>query len=280
MEKKISIVIAFCVFSFVASAQKSDSTKHHFKIYKYGSLYGSWGYNDEWYTHSNIHVDQPSMQNNFTFQDLSAHDRIGWDHLFQAQITIPQYNYRIGYFIDKDQNWAVELNFDHTKYVVSQGYLAIVNGKFKGRSIDSAVFINDNSLYYQLNNGANWFLFNLVRKLSIVKTKNENFVMFALFKGGVGPNVPHVDDDIFGGQNKPHFQVGGMNTGFEALVRFTFFKHVFLEYSNKLDYAYYWGLKIYNGTASQGFGSYEMIANIGLTCHLHKPPAVAQPESK
>ncbi len=217
------------------------------------------------------------MQNDYTFEDLTAHDRIGWDHIFQAQITIPQYNYRLGYFFDEKQNWAIELNFDHTKYVVNQGYLAIVNGKFRGRNVDTAVYIDNSSLYYQLNNGANWFLFNLVRKISIVKSKKENVVIFGLVKAGIGPNVPHVDDDIFGGQNKPHFQVGGINMGVEALVRFTFFQHIFLEYSNKLDYANYWGLKIYNGTASQGFGAYEMIANIGLTCHFHKKPVTPVP---
>jgi hypothetical protein len=35
--------------------------------------------------------------------------------------------------------------------------------------------------------------------------------------------------------------------------------------TNKVDYARYSGLKIYKGTASQAFGTYELILNLGFT---------------
>jgi len=260
------VILAFTTASV---AQNTDSITHH-KFVRNGRFYGSWGYNSEWYTHSNINVNQPGMQNNYTFENLSAHDRVGWNNLFHVQPTIPQYNYRIGYFFDEKQLWGIEINFDHTKYVVTQGSLSIVDGTYKGHKVDTAVMINSNSLFWQLNNGANWFLVNLVRKFPIIKTADNKIVIFALLKGGFGPNVPHVDDDIFGEQNHPHFQVGGVNTGIEALVRITFFQYAFLEYSNKVDYADYWGLRVYGGTAAQSFGAYEMIANIGFTFHTKK----------
>ena len=116
---KKTFLTLFIVFACIGlSLAQKDTVKHH-KIVKNGVLYASWGYNTEWYTHSNIHIVQNSLQNNFTFENIEAHDHIGWDHLFHVQFTIPQYNYRIGYFFDKKQLWAFELNFDHTKYVVS-----------------------------------------------------------------------------------------------------------------------------------------------------------------
>ncbi|HTB07697.1 MAG TPA: hypothetical protein VK806_12165, partial [Bacteroidia bacterium] len=194
---------------------------------------------------------------------------IGWDNLFHVQFTIPQYNYRLGYFFNEKQDWGIELNFDHTKYVVAQGYLGIVQGRIGNRGVDSAVVINNNSLRYQLNNGANWFLINLVKKFNIISTKDHKFTITSLVKAGVGPVVPHVDNTIFGQSNDPHFQLGGWDTGLEGTIRFTFFQYAYLEYCNKVDFADYWGLGIYQGTAAQYFGAYEMILNFGITFHLH-----------
>jgi hypothetical protein len=53
--------------------------------------------------------------------------------------------------------------------------------------------------------------------------------------------------------------------GAEAGLRVTFFKHAYLEFTNKVDYARYSGLKVYEGTAKQAFGTYELILSLGYT---------------
>ena len=58
--------------------------------------------------------------------------------------------------------------------------------------------------------------------------------------------------------------------GLEGALRTTFFKHVFLEFANKVDYASYSGLKIYKGTAKQAFGTYELILSLGYTFQAGK----------
>ena len=271
MKKYLGTLTLLCLFSFASIAQQKDSTKHHgfFKFIKNGSYYGSWGYNEESYTHSNLYVVQPSIGNNLEYQNITAHDRIGWDNLFNNQPTIPQYNYRLGYFFNEKQDWAIELNFDHTKYVATQGYYVRVTGQLGGKSINKNVMISDSTLRYQLNNGANFFLFNLVKRLRIVSTKNKIFMMDGLLKAGVGPVIPHVDNQIFGNNNKHQFQFGGGNTGIEAAVKVTIFKHFYAEYCNKLDYAWYYRLEVYDGRAHQSFGTYENILNIGYTTHLN-----------
>jgi len=57
--------------------------------------------------------------------------------------------------------------------------------------------------------------------------------------------------------------LGGWNVGAEATLKATLFKYAFIEYSNKLDYARYSNLKIYEGTAKHAFGTYEMILSVG-----------------
>ena len=62
-------------------------------------LYFSWGYNKEWYTHSNVSVNQPSLGNAFTFVNVVGVDHPGWDEqFFTKAISIPQYNYRLGLY--------------------------------------------------------------------------------------------------------------------------------------------------------------------------------------
>jgi len=239
-----------------ANAQQSVGNK--------GSFYFSWGYNEEWYTHSNIHISQPSLGNHYTFKNTLGVDKPGWNgHFFRKALTIPQYNYRIGYFF-KD-NWAVELNFDHAKYVVASQQLLHVKGTMNHQAVDKYVDNSPDILKYQLNNGANFFLFNIVHRLQIPHLDFKNFNAALLLKGGVGFMVPHVENTIYGASNKKGFQFGGLDLGAEGALRLTFFRHVYLEYCNKLVYANYWGLKIYKGKARQSFGTYEMIANLGAT---------------
>lgn len=233
---------------------------------KAGEFYFSWGYNSEWYTRSNVKISQPSLNNNYTFQNITGHDHHGWDEgLFGKPLTIPQYNYRIGYFFNDKNDLGVEINFDHTKFIITNGQQAHIKGTLNGKAIDSTVNFSAPTFYYYLNNGANFLLFNIVKRWHWTSNKDETIKLDAIGKAGIGPVIPHVDNSFFGKGNDPHFQIGGWNTGVEGLLRSTFYKHVYLELCAKLDYARYSNLKIYEGTAKQAFGTAEVILNLGYT---------------
>ncbi len=96
-----------------------------------GELYISWGYNTEWYTHSNVKIDQPALGNDFTFEDISGHDHKGWDDgVFNKAISIPQYNYRVGYIFNEEKGLGVEINFDHPKFIFSDGQMVHIKGTY------------------------------------------------------------------------------------------------------------------------------------------------------
>ena len=82
----------------------SSTTKQGKKVRKH-ELYFSWGYNKEWYTNSNVSVSQPALGNSFTFTNVKGVDHPGWENeqFFTKALSIPQYNYRLGYFIDRDK---------------------------------------------------------------------------------------------------------------------------------------------------------------------------------
>jgi hypothetical protein len=262
----ILVLSVFTVFPKLTNAQQKPAKKE-----RKGEFYFSWGYNKEWYTRSSLKISQPELGNKFSFVNFQGHDHPGWDEgLFSKALSIPQYNYRLGYFFNKKKGWGFEINFDHTKFLFPDDKMVHVKGIVNNKPYDGQVFFSyastDSSSYYYLNNGANFLLFNLVKRWQWIESKNGKVRVDALLKAGIGPLIPHVENKFFDQpHNDKHFQVGGWNIGVEGAVRATFFQTVFLEYTNKLDYARYSGLRIYKGTARQAFGTYEMILNLGVT---------------
>lgn len=236
-----------------------------------GEFYISWGYNKEWYTPSNVSVNQPNLGNNFTFKNTKLVDHPGWDEgLFTLALSIPQYNYRIGYFFDKERGLAFEINFDHTKALFKNDQTVHMVGTYNGRQIDSSFMFSKTGTgssrnYYYLNNGANFLLFNIVKRKRFTNLSSPSIQLDGLAKVGIGPLIPHVENSLFGQKNEQKFQFGGWNTGVEYALRSTFKKHLYLEFAGKLDYAYYYGLDVYQGKAKQSFGTLEFILNLGYT---------------
>ena len=250
-------ILLLCNFTIAQSKAHKERKKE---------FYFSWGYNKEWYTQSTLKIKQSSLGNDYQFVSIKAHDHPGWDEgLFNRAFTIPQYNYRFGFFLNKKKGIAVEINFDHTKYIFADQQ-ARIKGTLDKKYVDTVIDFNrPNGYYYYLNNGANFLLFNIVKRWQWYAAKNEKVKIDLLGKAGIGPVIPHVENSLFGKLNDQGFQFGGWNVGVEAALRATFFKYVFLEYSNKIDYARYSNLKVYQGKAKQAFGTYEMILSLGLT---------------
>lgn len=260
--KRFSVLIILAGLFIQATAQEKEKKLTTRK----GEIYFSWGYNKEWYTKSNVHIKQGSLGNDYTMYGVTGKDHPGWDDgIFNKPLSIPQYNYRLGFLINRKKDLFFEINFDHTKYII-QDQGVHIGGTLNNRKVDSTIAFNEpNGFFYYLNNGANFLLFNLVKRWKFYESDSRNFKLDGFGKAGIGPLVPHVENMLFGVKNDPHFQIGGWNMGVEAALRATFYKYAYLEFSNKIDYARYSGLGIYQGTARQAFGTYELILSLGFT---------------
>ena len=260
------LLCLFILFSYTAIAQEPKKHSHH-----KGAFYFSWGYNTEWYTKSTVHVTQNAIGDNYNMLHVNAHDHRGWDYnLLHQQLSIPQYNWRIGYYFNDSKDLGVELNFDHTKYIITEDQNIQFKGTHNGSPLDSTILFNQtNGFFYYLNNGANFLLFNIVKRLPVYHTNSNNLGIDLVGKAGIGPVVPHVQNSFFGHPNQQHFQLGGWNAGVETALRVTIMKYGFIEFSQKVDYARYSHLKIYNGTVRQAFGTYELILSAGAIFPTH-----------
>lgn len=258
--KKVLLLSLFTMVILTSFAQKTE---------RKGEFYFSWGYNKDYYTNSNIYVSQPALNNNFNFKNTVLIDHPGWDEgLFNTALSIPQYNYRFGYFFDKNKDWAFEINFDHTKALIKDNQTIHMVGTYHGAAIDSSFIFSKTGEgtsrnYYYLNNGANFLLFNVVKRNRFKSLSTKNITIDGLTKFGVGPLIPHVENSLFGKNNNSKFQFGGWNTGAEYVIRSTFYKKLYLEFSGKLDYAMYYNLNVYQGNARQNFGTLEFILSFG-----------------
>jgi hypothetical protein len=261
-----AVVLCCCLLPSLLIAQESAKAKKRLGFVKNGNLYFSWGYNKEWYTRSTVEVNQPELGNHYQMNSVKAHDRPGWNTgIFNKPLTVPQYNYRLGYFFNEKQDFAIEINFDHTKFIIQDQQDIKVTGTQNHQPVSETIAFNeDNGFYYYLNNGANFLLFNLVKRFELYHLSNQNFKVDFLTKAGIGPVIPHVQNSLYGKENESGFQLGGWNAGVETALKVTAFKHVYLEFAQKVDYARYSNLKVYKGRARQAFGTYELILSLGV----------------
>ncbi len=271
-----AVFLLFIVSAYSASAQTAARAK------KNGAFYLSWGYNTEWYTRSTVSVKQESLGNNYKLEKVNGHDHRGWDKdLLHQDFTIPQYNYRLGYYFNEKQDLAIEINFDHTKYIIADSQSIRLKGTLNGSPADTTIFFAEKAgFHYFLNNGANFLLFNLVKRLPLYHTKDRNFYVDFTGKAGIGPVIPHVQNSFFGKENNQGFQFGGWNTGLETAVRVTFMRYAYLEFAQKVDYARYSHLRVYQGRARQSFGTYELILSIGAIIPNSKHNPLFTPVTK
>ncbi|MEO7265193.1 MAG: hypothetical protein ABIW38_09785 [Ferruginibacter sp.] len=235
-------------------------------------MYVQWGYNTEWYTNSNIHFKM-SNGNDFTLHNAKAHDKPDLDAITKKplEVSIPQYNYRVGFYLNKNQSRAIEINFDHPKYVVTQGQTVHVTG-----TIDKVAVNGDSVLDFQTflhlehTDGANWFHINYVQQHSLLNTnKTHRQLVNFIWKVGAGINIPRTDFTWRGDRLNNKFHVAGYNFGAESGARIYPFKKIFLEFTSKAGYVKYVNA-LANTTHETGnrvthsFGYVELIGLIGV----------------
>src|SRR5689334_2859847 len=92
------LLISFIVVATSTHAQKKPSRK------LINGIYLQWGYNADAYTHSTIHFKMANG-NDFKLHRAKAHDSGDFDAIYKEpmEISIPQYNYRIGFYINERQ---------------------------------------------------------------------------------------------------------------------------------------------------------------------------------
>lgn len=221
------LVPVFLMFA-PANAQDGAHLRHTFFAY--------WGYNRAWYSWSDIHFNGPD--HDFSLRHVRAKDRpvpFGTDYFDPKNIWIPQYNYRVGWFVQ--DRWSLSIGLDHMKYVVVQGQRVRMDGSVdSGRSAvysagegDSReVELTPDLLTYEHTDGLNLLSIDVDHYDHVWTSRNgRNHLRF--YEGlHTGPVIPRTDVHLFGVGINNRFNIAGFGIGAQVGAHFTFLDHFFV----------------------------------------------------
>jgi len=247
-----------------------------------GEWFFIWGYNRDYYLPTDIHVSQPSLGNDFTVHSVHGNDYPQWNEgagIFDKDITVPQFNFRVGHYINQEQDLALEFSIDHTKFSSQVDQIAHVTGTVGGAPIDSQMQLSSNYFTYNLHNGINHIMLSLMKRSNIFGELNRSLSMSLLFKGGLGIVLPHAENTIMGnnsnvgpktlsnaiGLTNGWWQLNGWTAGVEVGLRFVLLRPLFFDISDKIAYASLANVPVYMGRADQNLWMNEWMFDLGIT---------------
>lgn len=264
-------VIGLIVFSICSVTAFSADT-----LSKPTKWYFNWGYTRAWYGKSTLHIKDLSsnyhaLSNTYNYYDLyfenvTASDRPDFDKINDVvNISIPQFVFRLGRTINA--LWDFEINYDHTKYIVNDYQSIRVYGQMFHRPIDTITVLDPKSLlHFEHSDGANFFLFNVLRKIRLLKSlKHVETAM--VIKPGLGFVFPRTDVTIFGERLNNNWHVAGLIAGLETGIRVKAFHRLMFEFCAKGSYADYTSCLVVgagNGTASHSFFCGQLTGTLGF----------------
>ena len=218
------------VFSQIEPFQHKEKKKFYFH----------WGYNRANFTNSNLHFK--GEEYDFTLHKVKAKDRqsdIDIRYLDPTKLSIPQYNYRGGFYIN--DKWSISLGWDHMKYVmvsvqpvhvdgyVNNSYDSLYGGKYD----DSTIVIDRDFLTFEHTDGLNYISAQVERNFELWKSRNEQFSLSNAVGLGAGVLIPRSDVELMHNDVHDEWHLAGYGLSLVTNVRFTFLKNWYLEYNLK-----------------------------------------------
>ncbi len=266
MIRNFIIIMAFSFCSGLAFSQSGPA-------YKKGTFYAFWGWNKDAYTNSTIHFKGNDYD--FTLDKVKASDKQNkWsyrDYLQLDRITIPQTNFRLGYFL-KD-NLAITLGVDHMKYVMDQDQTVDLSGTVRPAyqsmvNPDNTIKLTPEFLKFEHTDGLNYInseveYYRNVYSKGILRV--NGFV-----GGGAGFLLPRTNATLMGEQRHDAFHLSGFGLSAKLGVNVDLWNLFFLRAEGKEGYINMPDIRTtYSSSdkAKQAFFFAEFVYAFGF--HLH-----------
>ena len=264
---------AFLFTLLLISTHVSAQIKWKLPKPKLSGFYIQWGYNRDRFARSDIHFKKDGAYD-FTLHKVHADEQPDFSGFRDAplDITIPQNSYRIGAYLNKQHTWAIEINFDHAKYVVHDDQTMRVTGEIYGVPIDKDTIVHRQFVHFEHTNGANFYHVNYVHQHVLLETgkgRKRHELASYLLKGGAGILVPRSDVTLFGHQLDNEYHVAGYIISAEVGARIYPLRNFFLEVNGKGGFANYLDvLAVEGGKAHHHFWYVEVIGLVGYDINL------------
>ena len=240
------------------------------KITNKGKFYVYWGWNRGTYSNSDITFKGENY--NFTLSNVTANDRptkFGLNPYFRLdRITIPQTNYRIGYFFK--ENYTVSIGVDHMKYVMNADQTVKINGNINSGSIYDKVYTNENIklvedfLTFEHTDGLNYINVEVKRfdDFSHLIGLNSKNLQINLTEGiGAGILFPKSNTKLLNKERYDDFNVAGWGVSASVGLNITFLKHFFIQSDVKAGYINMQNIRTTKNTADSASQTFSFLEN-------------------
>lgn len=239
--KRLLLLLIFGTLNwYISNSQENRSFEMVKDNYiRKGNFFFYWGWNHSNYSRSDIHFHGSNYD--FTLYDVVARDR---QSPFNAKlyfnpstITIPQYNFRIGYFI-KD-HYQISLGADHMKYVMQNylnktyqtvlidGYISETQTCFDGQYQKDTISLTENFLLFEHTDGLNYENIEF-RRFDVIF--GRKYFSVALNEGlGVGMLIPKTNTTLLNNERYDEFHIAGYGASIVAALNLSFFKYFFIQ---------------------------------------------------
>ena len=242
MKKFFKIFLIFFVGSFVFGQNSNDEnteigSKKPFG--KKGTMFVFWGWNRAAFSKSDIHFKGNGYD--FVLHNVVAHDRpsdLSWDYINPKEVSIPQFNFRYGYFI-KD-NLAIVVAQDHMKYVMDQNQAVDITGNISDPVYANMVqngkinLADEKFLTFEHTDGLNYVNAG-VEKYKNLYAKEKVEILWA-YGGGLGVMFPKSNVKLFGNERSDRFHVAGFGADVRTNINFIFWKRLMARVEAKFGY--------------------------------------------
>lgn len=228
MKNLLAIGFAFISLSSIGQITFKPETN------KTGEFYAHWGWNREWYNKSDIHFSGADYD--FTLRDVVAKDKPAeFDintYFNPANVTIPQYNFRVGYYFNK--NYHISMGVDHMKYVVQKGQTVKIDGEinepnnpYNGTYTNDDVVIQPGFLEMEHTDGLNYTNVEIGRFDNIFQYKKITVGLAEAV--GIGVMYPKTDASLFDKERHDEFHVAGLGTNAQIGLNVKFWNHFYIQ---------------------------------------------------
>lgn len=242
MKKFFKIFLIFFVGSFVFGQNSNDEnteigSKKPFG--KKGTMFVFWGWNRAAFSKSDIHFKGNGYD--FILHNVVAHDRpsdLSWDYINPKEVSIPQFNFRYGYFI-KD-NLAIVIAQDHMKYVMDQNQTVDFTGNISDPTYANMVqngkvnLADEKFLTFEHTDGLNYVNAG-VEKYKNISSKEKVEILWA-YGGGLGVMFPKSNVKLFGNERSDRFHIAGFGADVRTNINFIFWKRLMARVEAKFGY--------------------------------------------
>ena len=235
--KKAGIILFLIFLGKAGLSQKSFNYPGTNK----GRFFVSWGWNRAAYTKSNICFKGSDYD--FELRKVVAHDKpsdVSFHNYLQIdRITIPQTNFKIGYFVRK--NLAISVGFDHMKYVMDNNQTVFMKGVITQQGQYEGTFnaekkIAEDFLTYEHTDGLNYINAEVEKYFNLYHSLNNKLVVDVLLGGGAGVMMPRTDIKLMNYARSDEFHVSGFGLSAKAGIQATILKHLLIRFQNKNGY--------------------------------------------